>query len=275
MVTAQLDRTANLIPVPPEWLRKQQESRPANANRNINDIYWRKPGGWIVVGPSAVMGGDGRPLTRQAESLMRKGWEPLIEYSYTNRVSPHTGQRDTIEVSADRLNTEDRYYWLFANGGAHLFTIQQIVEHHWHINPPFGLPKSAFPQLEEWDVPDPYYCPACAGSKPPKNSEEEVVQHLMVEHRMTLVQTRDLQQSTNGFRDVPRGATGLAIRRRAAAQVENAVGEAIPPSPDQPQASQFICNQCGEPFKNSGALTRHVKADHADDASPEEDREDA
>lgn len=207
-------------PVPPDWMERRTAQRPAQTNRNINDIYWRKPDGWIVTGPSAVPGPDGRPLTRQAESLMRKGWTPLIEYSYTDKVSPKTGQRETLDPSkddGDRLGTPDRYFWLFRNGGAHLFSIEQIVAHHWHITPPFGLSKTVFPQLSEWDVPDPYWCPACAGERPPKNSPEEVVRHLMIQHSQTLVQVRDLQQATHDFRDKPIGAAGLAIRRRVEA----------------------------------------------------------
>lgn len=256
MVSAQLtNQTPNLIPVPPEWLRKQGEQKAANANRNINDIYWQKPDGWIVVGPSAVEGVDGRPLTRQAEGLLRRGWTPLIEYSYTNRISPVTGQRETIETNADRLNTPDRYYWLFANGGAPLFTIDQIVEHHWHLEPPFGLPKSVFPQLEEWDVPDAYWCPACPGNSQPRNSEEQVILHLQITHRMTMQQCRDMQDSTDNFHMKPVGASGLAIRRKAQTYENSVEGEAIPVSPDQPKAKTHICNSCGEAI--TGRLADH------------------
>src|SRR3990167_9067645 len=182
MVSASIGpATPDLVPVPPDWLQRQQQRQGPNANRNINDIYWRKPDGWIIVGHSALPGTNGRPLTAQAESLIRKGWEPLIEYSYTDRVSPKTGHRETIEVATDRLGTPDRYYWLFKNGGAHLFTIEQIVEHHWHLNPPYGLPRTVFPQLREWDVPDAYWCPACPGDQQARNSEEQVVTHLMID----------------------------------------------------------------------------------------------
>lgn len=255
------------IPLPPDWMQRRQQQSPAQTNRNINDIYWRKPDGWIVTGPSAIPGPDGRPLTRQAETLIRKGWEPLVEYSYTDKVSPKTGQRETLDPSkddGDRLGTPDRYYWLFRNGGAKEFTIEQIVEHHWHINPPFGMPKSAFPQLQEWDVPEPYWCPACPGIRPPKNSAEQVVQHLMVQHGMTLVQVRDLQQSTNGFAEQPAGAAGITIRRKATSYEGSIPEDAI--SPDQPQASRIICNDCGESFTNYPARARHMKDSHASPA---------
>lgn len=278
MVNAAIDRnlTPDLIPVPPEWMQRQQQRGAPNQNRNINDIYWQKPDGWIVVGPSAVQGANGRPMTAQAEGLIRRGWKPLVEYSFTDRISDKTGHRETIELNADRLGTEARYYWLFRNGGAPLFTIEQIVEHHWHITPPFGLPKSVFPQLAEWDVPEPYWCPACSGTRPPKNSEEQVVTHLMVEHRMTIVQARDLQDSTGGFRQQPAGAAGLAIRRKVQAAENTTTEYVLPPSPDLPAATLNICNDCGEPIEGSDpfAKARHVKAFHSADASPIEGRED-
>jgi hypothetical protein len=243
--------TPNLIPVPPEWLRKQSEQKAANANRNINDIYWRKPDGWIVVGPSAVPGADGRPLTRQAESLIRRGWEPLIEYSYTSRISPVTGQRDTIETTADRLNTPDRYYWLFANGGAHLFRIEQIVEHHWHVEPPYGLPKSVFPQLDEWEVPEPRWCPLCVG-RAPMNSEDQVVKHLILVHKPMTNQaaTDRLQFATKP----PVGAGGVAIRRKVneahkQAEIDIATAQA------EGAPKTRVCNQCGAAI--TGKLADH------------------
>jgi hypothetical protein len=272
MVSAQLtDRTPNLIPVPPAWLERQRGQAPASQNININDIYWAKPDGWIVTGPSAIPGGDGRPLTRQAESLMRRGWTPLIEYSYTDRVSSKTGQRETIETNADRLNSPDRYYWLFVNGGAHLFPIEQIVEHHWHITPPYGLPLSVFPQLDEWEVPAPYFCPACPAGRPNKNSAEEVTQHLMVQHQMTLVQVRDLQEATRNFTDEPRGSSGLLLRRKA--QSMEGTQPSDTPSPTVSTARLIICNDCGEQFPDGLAKARHVKST-GHGASSTESRED-
>src|SRR3990167_632194 len=136
--------TPDLVPVPPDWLTRQEETKGATANRNIHDIYWQKgpkeaDPGWIIVGPSAQSLPNGRLITTQAEAWIRKGRVPLTEYSYTNKVSPKTGQRETLNPSkdsGDRLNTPDRWYWLFRNGGAHLFPIEQIVSHHWPITPP-------------------------------------------------------------------------------------------------------------------------------------------
>lgn len=275
MVQATINReqTPDLIPVPPEWMARQQQANAPNQNRNINDIYWQKgpheaDPGWIIVGPSAIVGAEGRPITRQAESWIRKGRVPLIDYSFTDRISPRTGQKETIETNTDRLNSTDRYYWFFRNGGAHLFPIEQIVAHHWHITPPFGLSKEVFPQLLEWDVPEPYYCPACPGSRPNKNSVEEVIQHLMVEHRQTLIQARDLQQSTHDFRDRPSGGAGLAIRRKVRAQegssepseIERLNNEGVP---DVAAPKLIICDVCGERFKDGLEKARHVKKEHS------------
>ena len=279
MVTAELNRTPDLIPVPPEWMARQNQASGPSTNSNINDVYWRKPDGYIITGPSAELGQNGRPITAQAEGLIRRGWTPLVEYSYTNRVNSKTGHRETIEQVADKLNSPDRYYWLFANGGAHLFTIEQIVEHHWHITPPYGMKKEVFPQLLEWDVPDPYWCPVCAGSKPPKNSEEEVITHLMVDHRQTITQARDLQTATNNFMDKPRGSTGIAIRRKVQQSEAAIVRQEASPSPDLPVARLNICNDCGESIEGTDnfARARHMRFKHpkssSEEASPEEGRE--
>lgn len=246
--------------VAPDWLRRQQEQRPASNNVNINDIYWRKPDGYIVVGPSAIPGPDGRPLTSQAEAKMRRGWEPLIEFSYTNRISSKTQQRETIEVTQDRLGTPDWAYWLFANGGAHLFTIDQIVESHWHLKPPYYLAgtraEDVFPQLAEWDVPEAYWCPACSADRPPKNSEEQVSTHLIVNHSMTSVQVSDLYDQTHGFKAPGRSSSGLNLRRKVQASEKRAEQQRSAPSPElQARPSVQICNNCGERIE--GLLKDH------------------
>ena len=250
--------TPNLVPVTPQWM---EQHTSASGQRSINPIYWARADheenpGWILVGPSAVIGADGRPLTRQAEQWIRKGRKPLIEYSYTNEVSPKTGKRETIESSKDRLNTEWRWYWLFKNGGAHLFPIEQIVAHHWHINPPYGLSKDVFPQLKEWDVPEPRWCAACPGNLSPRNSDEELITHAMISHRMTEPQARDLLKYAS---NPPVGRSGLSIRRKA--QVAEAKAEEAGiapigmPSLDQPQASKHICNFCAEEVDKRGIKT--------------------
>ena len=259
---------SQVIPEAPLWKQRRDQAGAPSGNRNINDIYWRKPDGWITVGPNAQSGIDGKPLTAQSETKRRMGWEPLIEYSFTDRVSDKTGQRDTIELTADRLSTPDKFYWFFVNGGAPLFPIDQIVAYHWHLKPPFGLPKSVFPQLLEWDVPEPYYCPACSPGMPAKNSPQEVVQHLMVQHQMNLQQVRGLQETTDDFRAKAVGSAGLAIRRKAQAIEKQAVAAGVhptlQPSPDLPQPRLIICDLCGERFDDGLAKARHMKVHKQD-----------
>ncbi len=253
--------TETAKPVAPQWKQRRDAAGTPTGNRNINDIYWRKNDGWITVGPNAQVGMDGRPLTAQAETKRRYGWEPLVEYSFTDRVSDKTGLRDTIELTQDRLATPDKFYWFFVNGGAPLFPIEQIVAHHWHITPPFGLPKSVFPQLDEWEVPEPHYCPACNRSM--LNSVQEVETHLLVQHQMNTQQIRGLQEASHGFRDKAAGAPGLAIKRKVRAiekQVEASDARpAVAPSPDLPQPRLIICNECGESFPDGLAKARHMK----------------
>jgi len=257
--------TANLVPVTPEWMERHTTAGPI---RNINDIYWKRgpnePNpGWILVGPSAVPDGvTGRPATAQAESWLRKGRTPLIEYSYTNEVSPITGKRETIETGKDRLATEWRWYWLFKNGGAHLFPIDQIVTYKWHIKPPYGLSKDVFPQLAEWEVPDPLWCHACPGSRPPLNTEKEFVTHCMVHHRMTEMQARDLLKFAN---EPPVGEAGLNIRRKAnRIERQNEAAGIAPldmPSPEQAvRGSHFICNFCGQEAKSLAGQKAHERS---------------
>ena len=253
--------TPNLVPVTPEWMDRHASS---GGVRNINDIYWKRgpnePNpGWLLVGPSAVPGPDGRPLTAQAESWMRKGRIPLIEYSYTDEVSPITGKRETIETSKNRLNTEWRWYWLFKNGGAHLFPIDQIVTYKWHIKPPYGLAKSVFPQLDEYEVPEPLYCHACPGDRPPKNTEKELITHCMVHHRMTEMQARELLAFAA---EPPIGESGLNIRRKASRIERKAEALGVTPidmpSPEEVvQGTKNICNFCAGEFPKG--LAMHMK----------------
>ena len=271
-MVAELNRTPDLIPVPPEWMARQNQGSGLSQNSNINDVYWQKPNGYIITGPSAEIGSNGRPITAQAEGLIRRGWKPLVEYSYTNRVNSKTGHRETIELNADKLNTPDRYYWLFANGGAHLFPIEQIVEHHWHIYPPYGLTKEVFPQLQEWDVPEPRWCPQCPPTRAIMNSDDQVVMHLLVAHQpMTRTQA---EQLLTFAKEPPHIAGGVAIRRKVKEAAAESLAE-IELAREESQSMMKICNACGEQITetDSFAQARHNKTCSAK-ASPEEGRED-
>jgi hypothetical protein len=244
-VVTKTDEELTPAPVAAEWMNQ----RPSTAGHwNINPIYWQKKDGWIVVGPGLA--------TAQADLWKKKGCSPLLDYSYTDRTNARTGERQTIEPVRDRLGTIYRYYWLFKNGGARLFTIQQIVAHHWHIEPPYGLPKSVFPQLAEWDVPEPLWCAACVGNSNPFNSENELLTHAMIAHRMTLPQARDLLPFARE-RPRERGAV-LAIRKKTKAieaEVEKRESE---PAPTSKPRTLVVCD-CGQVFSNGLDKYRHVK----------------
>ena len=170
-------------------------------------------------------------------------------------MSPKTGQKETIEVNKERLGTPWRYYWLFKNGGAHLFPIEQIVEHHWHVEPPYGLDPSVFPQLDEYDVPEPHWCAACPGKAPPRNSEEELIHHAMVHHRMTLQEARDIARFA---KERPRPSGSLAIRRKAEKiEADAEKRESEPPKMQKPH--KVVVCECGEPFDNGLDKYRHQK----------------
>lgn len=252
--------TPNLVPVPPDWLERKA-AQPGYSNRNINDIFWKKgpreaDPGYIIVGPSTIKDNAGRYVMGQAERWLRKGRIPLYEYSLTTRLDKN-GVRETIETNADKLTTSDRYYWLFANGGAHLFPVEQIVEHHWHINPPFGLTVDAFPQLAEWEMPSPYWCAACPTPNVPLNSEEQLITHLVVGHRQTIVQARDLIASYDPTVR-PRGRSGLQLRRKA--QEQEQVAAALDDAPlEQVATRRYICDTCGTEFSAAIALAGHSR----------------
>ena len=265
MVTKEVERPT-LVPITPEWM----EQRPTTSqNRNINPIYWsksEKEGGYIIVGPS--------PATAQGKRWERKGRTPLLEYSYTDKVSPKTGMKETIEVNKDRLGTPWRFYWLFRNGGAHLFPIEQIVEHHWHIEPPYGLDVAVFPQLEEYEVPEPHWCAACPGKTPPRNSEEELIQHAMVSHRMTLQEARDIARFA---KERPRPTGSLAIRKKTE-KIEAAAEKRESEPPNAQKRHKMVICDCGEPFNSGIEKHNHQKrgecsAVHASASASEEAQE--
>jgi hypothetical protein len=116
--------------------------------------------------------------------------------------------------------------------------------------------------LDEYDVPAPHYCPACAPGSPIKNSPEEVVKHLMVQHQMNLQQVRELQSATNSFTDQPMGAAGLSIRKKAQV-IERAAEERLA-TPVRQEPSLPICNECGNLIEGTDgfAKARHARTYH-------------
>lgn len=233
--------------------------QPTAANRNINECYWRKATweqdpGWIIVGPG--------PETAQAQRWQSHGREALIELSLTDRVSPKTRQRERIDYSTDNL-ARNRYYWLFKNGGAKEFPISQIVAFKWHIKPPYGMSKEAFPQLEEYELPDPWWCALCPPQAMPKNSATELLTHLAVGHKLPLAEAKPLLADAS---KPPLSGGGLVIRKKltpkekvaeekerqeVAAKAEVEVGDFKDPT----KGRLTVCNSCGEQI--AGKLADH------------------
>ena len=229
---------------------------PRSDNRNIPNCYWRKgPSetnpGWIIVGAGEE--------TRQADGWKKKGREALPQYSLTDRVSPKTNQPEPIEYAEDNLG-RDRYYWFFKNGGAKEFTVEQIVEHKWHVNPPYGMTVDAFPQLANYELPSPLWCAVCAPTKPPFNSPAQLVQHGMVSHKLQLPEAKALLENAQE----PPKAGGLApvIRKKSEATPEKeaarkAFAEKAAEGVGDMEVTRAlqICNSCGE--KIEGKLADH------------------
>ena len=241
-----------------------KETAVRSENRNIPNLYWRKgpnepTAGWIIVGPGLE--------TAQGKRWRDKGREPLIDYSYTDRTSPKTGARETIEYTADGLS-RFRYYWFFKNGGAKEFSVEQIVAHNWHINPPYGLSVEAFPQLAEWVLPEPLWCPICPPSAPNKNSPAQLIQHGMIGHKLGLAEARELLKDAR----TPPTAGGLSpVIRRKSEMTPEAIAEreefgkkmvavAEAEGVGNPTTGNLlqICNNCGGQIV--GKLADHVCA---------------
>ena len=226
-------------------------------NRNIPNCYWRKgpdeaDPGWIIVGPGEE--------TRQSDRWKSRGREALPQYSMTDRKSPKTGEVEPIEFAEDGL-ARFRYYWLFKNGGAKEFTIQQIVEHKWHINPPYGLTVDVFPQMAEYDIPPPLWCAVCPPSKSPFNTPAQIVQHGMIAHQLGIKEARALLEDA----DEPPPAGGLAptLRKKSeetpakkAARKKRGAELVAEAGDIKVNKTLPICNNCG--IKIDGPLAEHL-----------------
>lgn len=228
----------------------KKDTVAVSQNRNIPNCYWRKEDGWIVVGAG--------PDTAQGKRWKDGGREPLVSLSITDRFSPKTNLPERIEYAEDKLATEP-YYWLFQNGGAKEFTIQQIVEHHWHITPPYGLSTDVFPQLKEWDVPDPLWCHVCPAGKPPFNSIPQIIQHGQIAHKMSRPEVQSLLETA---KEKPLGTGGLApvLRRKdespkAKAERKAFAKEAVKEAGDATKSNLNVCHACGNEIE--GKLAEH------------------
>lgn len=243
-----------------EPVLEERPHQPASANRNINECYWRKASweqdpGWIIIGPG--------PETAQALRWQSRGREALVELSLTDRVSPKTRRRERIDYNEDNL-ARNRYYWLFKNGGAKEFPIHQIVAFKWHVKPPYGLSKEAFPQLEEYELPDPWWCALCPPQVMPKNSATHLLQHLMIGHKLPLAEAKPLLADAG--KPPLSGGAGLVIRKKQTPEekatedkerqeiVTKAEAETAD-FKDPTKGRLKVCNSCGEQI--AGKLADH------------------
>jgi hypothetical protein len=238
----------------------EPKHRPQSSNRNINQCYYRKAEweadpGWLIVGPG--------PETVQSRGWRDKGRKMLEELSLTDRVSPKTGKRERIDEHTDNLG-RNRYYWLLKNGGAKEFPISQLVAYKWHIKPPYGMSKEAFPQFKEYELPEPFWCAICPPQTMPKNSVQQLLQHLMVGHGLPLQEAKPLLADA-GHPPLSSG-DGLVIRKKvpkaqkAAEDKERKVFAAkveaeVKDMPDPTKGKLTVCNSCGEQI--TGKLADH------------------
>lgn len=222
----------------------------ASQNININQMYWRmglkesRPG-WLIVGPG--------PETSQATRWEKGGREPLPHLSVTDRVSGKTGIPERIEQNADKLATS-KFYWLFVNGGAKEFPIEQIVALHWHIDPPFEMTTDVFPQLKKWNVPEPLWCHICPAGRAFHNSPAQLIVHGQISHSLN---RKDAQALLETAREKPAGTGGLApvLTRKSESPEEVAerkafAADAIEEAGDINVSSRGrnICDSCGTEY---------------------------
>jgi hypothetical protein len=168
--TQELSSTPSFEPKLPE--------KPGKGRRRVEGIrgaYYRKPKtGYIHYSYG--------PETRQAQSLINKGHELLLKYSWTNKTRDD-GSPLRIDYEADEH--PNPYYWFIKNGGAPEFPLEQVIEHGWDVNPPFGLPVEAFPQLKG-NMPVRWQCSVCGPERMGFIKEQHLRNHLRVGHQLRM-----------------------------------------------------------------------------------------
>ncbi|KKL73192.1 hypothetical protein LCGC14_2077390 [marine sediment metagenome] len=243
-----------------EPILDERQVQPTSANRNINECYWRRgpneeSPGWIIVGPG--------PETAQALRWQAAGREALVELSLTDRVSPKTRKRERIEYGEDNLG-RNRFYWLLKNGGGKEFPISQVVAYKWHIKPPYGLSKEAFPQLEEYELPDPWWCPLCSPRVMPKNSASQLLQHIIIGHGLPMSEAKPLLAGASKP-PVSGGLDPVLLKKQTPeekeaeeaerAEIAAKAEEETRDMRDPTKGRLAVCHSCGTEI--SGSLANH------------------
>jgi hypothetical protein len=150
--------------------------RPGKAQRRIESIrgaYYRKTNGYITYGPG--------PETRQAQALVNRGFQLLLQYSGSGK---KRGDGSDLRVGYEEDEHPNPYFHFLKNGGAKEFTLEQILEHGWDVNPPYGMSREAFPQLEG-HIPQRWDCSIC-DEKIGYLKEQHLRAHLRVGHQLRM-----------------------------------------------------------------------------------------
>lgn len=173
MKTNQEEQSSSTRDFRPDPLPKKFEPRQ---RESIAGAYWQKPDGTILASPIG-------PETAQGRQYVRKGFKCLEEYSYTDR-KRNDGSLIRLDYEADEH--KNPWYWFLANGGAKLFPAKQVIELGWDVNPPYGMPIEAFPQIVGL-VPDRWECPQCPG-KLGFVEQSGLLRHAAVSHKFGIME---------------------------------------------------------------------------------------
>lgn len=119
-------------------------------------MYWRKPDGWIVIGPAWPV-----EYRRQA----KKGMTALEEYG-------------EFDDNPKEWNIHlDPYKQILERGGAKEFCMDQILEAGWHRKAPYRV---VFPQLEDNEKHEDFICSYC---RKPFVKEVHLYNHQSITHK--------------------------------------------------------------------------------------------
>ncbi len=110
--------------------------------------YYRTPDGRIVTAMTT-------PANRAGYEY--KGFTFLKEYGEFSYGTPW-GNTDTDINDVPFNPYTEPWRLIFQKGGAHEFTVAQIISHGWHLKPPYA--EVVFPQLEGIEIVD-LPCPEC------------------------------------------------------------------------------------------------------------------
>jgi hypothetical protein len=137
-------------------------------------MYYKKPTGGGATDEGYLLVASATPI--ELVRMMDKGYQPLRLFGEFQLWNPNENWRVPYEP----------YRRIFQRpGGINLFPLAQIIEHHWHIVPPYA--GIEFPQLRGLDVAA--YTLRCTQCRQFFTSEELLAKHHSVGHRQTAQNT--------------------------------------------------------------------------------------